>query len=199
MQIVIFCRTNQMCSNLPHVQTPEKSPLNYRLQLLLLTRQSDTWHSECPAFGSHWRWKMQPECRLPCSQRPASRPPAGQAVGTAQQYDRVHHRLVPRYCRGTWPHQALASIHSNSWKGEGKTKQTWEVIIIFSSFVGLHIRNLLPFQSLNFTDLMQCWQTVSMVKEYTVKRSIHAIVDIVHQSPVIGSFIFLWRKQIFQY
>lgn len=50
------------------------------------------------------------------------------------------------------------------------------------------------FQSINFTYLMQCRQTLSMVKEYTVKRSINAIVDIVHQCSVIGSFIFLCEE-----
>lgn len=41
---------------------------------------------------------------------------------------------------------------------------------------------------------MQCWQTVSMVKEYTVKRAIYAIIDVVHQSPVVSSFIFLCEE-----
>ena len=42
---------------------------------------------------------------------------------------------------------------------------------------------------------MQCWQTVSMVIEYTVERAVYSIVDIVHQSPVIGPFIFLCKRK----
>lgn len=43
---------------------------------------------------------------------------------------------------------------------------------------------------------MQCWHAVRMVVEYTVKGSIHAIVDIVHDSLLIGPLVFLWRKII---
>ena len=39
--------------------------------------------------------------------------------------------------------------------------------------------------------LVQYWQTMSVVIEYTVERSVHSIVDIVHQSPVIGPFFFI--------
>lgn len=59
-------------------------------------------------------------------------------------------------------------------------------------FVAIPILELIPYHN---TYLMKYWQTVSMVIEYTVERSVHSIVDIVHQSPVIGPFVFLCKRK----
>lgn len=124
------------CSHRTH--TRRWSIINYHFQFMkhLLTRQGGTWHSAGQVFGSHWMWRRRPQYRHPCSQKPASHPPAGQAGYTAQQCDQGHHMLDPRYCMGTWPHLALASVR---WR------HRTTIIVCFS----IHWHTLLPFQFLN--------------------------------------------------
>lgn len=143
--------------------------------------QGGTWRSEYRVFESHWMWRRQPQCRHPCSQKPTSRPPAGQAGYTAPQCGQVHHMLGPRYCRDTWPRLALASNR----RGKGETRGDP------SSFLLPHKPYKIWGEIHAFTYLVQCWQTVSMVIENAVEWSIHSIVDIVHQRPVTDYFIFL--------
>lgn len=45
--------------------------------------------------------------------------------------------------------------------------------------------------SSSFTHLVQSWQAVGVVIEDTVEGAVNSIVDVVHQSPVVGPFVFL--------
>lgn len=45
--------------------------------------------------------------------------------------------------------------------------------------------------SSRFTHLVQSWQAVGVVIEDTVEGAVNSIVDVVHQSPVVGPFVFL--------
>lgn len=77
---------------------------------ILLTRLCGTWCNEYRVSGSHWRWRMRLQCRHPCSQTAASRPPACQAGCTAPQCGPAHHRSGPKCCRGTCTRQAWVSV-----------------------------------------------------------------------------------------
>lgn len=83
-----------------------------------------------------------------------------------------------------------AGVHHFIWLW--LLKQEYGRVTHVSPFFFLIFKDeLMPFMY-----LMQGWQTVSMVIKNAIERSIHAIVDIVHQSPVTGPLIFLYGGKI---
>ena len=154
------------------------SIINHHLQFMkyLLTRQGGTWHSAGQVFGSHWMWRRQPQYRHPCSQKPASHPPAGQAGYTAQQCDQGHHMLDPKYCRGTWPHLALASVR---WRHRTTIMVCFSIHwhICMTHFVAIPILELhIPYEVLANSEhghIVYSWKIRTLHRWHSTSESCH--------------------------
>ncbi len=145
---------------------------------ILLTRLCGTWCNEYPVSGSHWRWRMRLQCRHPCSQTTASRPPACQAGCTAPQCGPAHHRSGPKCCMGTCARQAWVSV-----------RDYWLRLVFWKKH---YLTNRNPMDS--FPYLVQSVQDMRMVIQNAVKGTINTIVHVVHQGSVIGPILFFCKN-----